>query len=61
MMDETHTVLACGASGVTKLKKGENTIERIFNYKYPYEYNGNFEEILRRKDAIKPFYEDVKF
>lgn len=61
MMDETHTVLACGASGVTKLKKGENTIERIFNYKYPYEYNGNFEEILRRKEGIKPFYEDVNF
>ena len=61
MMDETHTVLACGASGVTKLKKGENTIERIFNYKYPYEYNGNFDEILRRKEGIKPFYDDVKF
>ncbi len=59
MMDETHTVLGCGASGVTKLKKGENTIERIFNYKYPYEYISNFDEILRRKDGIKPFYDDV--
>lgn len=61
MMDETHTVLACGASGVTKLKKGENTIQRIFNYKYPYEYISNFDEILRRKEGIKPFYDDVRF
>ncbi len=60
MMDETHTVLACGASGVTKLKKGENTIERIFNYKYPYEYISQFDEILRRKEGIAPFFDEVK-
>lgn len=56
MMDETHTVLACGASGVTKLKTGENTIERIFNYKYPYEYISRYDEIIRRKDGINDFY-----
>ncbi len=61
MMDETHTVLACGASGVTKLKKGENTIARIFNYKYPYEYIANFDEIMRRKEGVKPFYEGITF
>ncbi len=56
MMDETHTVLACGASGVTKLKRGENTIERIFNYKYPYEYISRYDEIIRRKAGIGEFY-----
>lgn len=56
MMDETHTVLACGASGVTKLKRDENTIERIFNYKYPYEYISRYDEILRRKQGIFDFY-----
>lgn len=58
MMDETHTVLACGASGVTKLKRGENTIERIFNYKYPYEYISRYDEIIRRKARIKEFYSE---
>ncbi len=58
MMDETHTVLACGASGVTKLKRGDNIIERIFNYKYPYEYISRYDEILRRKGKIKQFYSE---
>lgn len=58
IMDETHTILACGASAVTKLKQpnGEH-IERIFNFKYPYEYIGRFEEQLHRKEGIKTFYE----
>ena len=56
-MDETHTVLACGAGAVTKLKDNKNeTLERIFNYKYPYEYINNFEEILKRKERIVSFY-----
>ena len=57
IMDETHTILACGASAVTKLKSPfDNKIERIFNYKYPYEYIQNFKEILRRKNRIEEFY-----
>ncbi len=58
IMDETHTILACGASGVTKLKvPGENIIERVSNFKYPYEYINRFSEIVNRKDEIKRFYE----
>ncbi len=58
IMDETHTVLACGASAVTKLKEplGDN-IERIFNFKYPYEYIGRFNEQISRKDGIAEFYD----
>lgn len=57
-MDETHTVLACGASAVTKLREpGGNYIERIFNFKYPYEYISRFAEIKERKDGILRFYE----
>lgn len=57
MMEECHTVFAAGAGAVTKLKapKGKE-IERIFNYKYPYEYISGFSEILKRKQAILPFY-----
>ena len=57
IMDETHTILACGASGVTKLREPNgNNIERIFNFKYPYEYISQFDTILKRKDAIIEFY-----
>lgn len=61
IMDETHTILACGASGVTKLREPDSTrIERIYNYKYPYEYIDRFEEMLSRKEGIKTFYGSIK-
>ena len=57
MMEECHTVLAVGAGAVIKLKEyGANNIERIFNFKYPYEYNTRFDEILNRKNKINEFY-----
>ncbi len=57
IMDETHTILACGASAVTKLKEPYSTrIERIYNYKYPYEYIDRFSEIIARKKGITSFY-----
>ena len=60
MMDETHTVLAAGAGAVTKLKGSSyNNIERVYNYKYPYEYIDNFDEVLRRKHKIAEFYGNI--
>lgn len=57
MMEECHTVLAVGAGGVTKLCEfGTNNVERIFNYKYPYEYISGFDKISERKSGIKSFY-----
>lgn len=58
IMDETHTILACGASAVTKLKgKNQKNIKRIFNYKYPYEYISGFSELISRKAEIGEFYD----
>ncbi len=59
IMDETHTILACGASAVTKLKGvNDGQIERIFNYKYPYEYMSRFDEMLSRKLRVEEFYRE---
>lgn len=59
MMDETHTVLAAGAGAVIKLKNPKTAhIERIYNYKYPYEYINNFEQIISRKKGIFDFYSE---
>ena len=59
IMDETHTILACGASAVTKLKSvNDGQIERIFNYKYPYEYISLFEEMIERKKRVEEFYSE---
>lgn len=58
IMDETHTILACGASAVTKLREPySNGISRIFNYKYPYEYISRFDDMIDRKKAITQFYD----
>jgi len=57
MMEESHTILACGAGGVTKLKQpGADYLERVFSLKYPYEYLARFGELLERKERIKAFY-----
>lgn len=57
IMDETHTILGCGAGAVTKLKEPSGPyIERIFNYKFPYEYNARFSDMLERKSGITDFY-----
>lgn len=62
IMDETHTILACGASAVTKLRQpGGSYIERIFNFKYPYEYISRFDELMLRKQGIIDFYEKYPF
>ncbi len=61
IMDETHSILACGASAVTKLREPYGDyIERVFNYKYPYEYINNFDEIISRKNRIGKFYKIYK-
>ena len=58
IMDETHSNIALGAGGVSKLRKpGGTLLHRIFNYKYPYEYIERFDTVLRRKDEIVKFYE----
>lgn len=57
VMDETHTILACGSDGVTKLKRNNpDYLERIFNFKYPYEYIDRFDELIQRKSGIMQFY-----
>lgn len=60
IMDETHSILACGAGAVTKLKNHKkNDLQRIFNYKFPYEYIDKFDEILNRKENADKFFTEL--
>lgn len=52
IMDEIQTILAAGAGAVTKIVL-PGDIERIFNYKYPYEYISGFDDILAKKQRVK--------
>ena len=57
IMEECQSILACGAGAVTKLKDPDGSrIERIFNFKYPYEYIDRYEELMSRKERVKEFY-----
>ena len=59
IMDELHTILSAGAGGVTKLIDTENgRIARIFNPKYPYEYNNAKEKIEATQGEINKFFEE---
>lgn len=57
IMEETHSIFACGAGAVTKLRDTDSDyLERIFNFKFPYEYISRFDEMIQRKERIKSFY-----
>lgn len=61
IMDETHTILAVGAGAVSKLRQpGVNNIERIYNFKFPYEYLSRFDTMLERKRGVIDFYEKFR-
>ncbi len=61
MMEECHSVFSAGAGAVTKLKEPRGPyIERLNNFKYPYEYISRFAEILERKNRITSFYETYR-
>ena len=50
MMEDISTVVGLGAGAVTKIIHHDtNLIERTYNFKDPWEYVKNFDEILCRK------------
>lgn len=60
IMEERQTILACGCGAATKLKDPySGRLERVFNFKYPYEYIRRFSEIIGRKDLVKKFYDET--
>lgn len=55
IMEEAQTIVALGGGAVTKVVIGDR-IERIFNFKDPYEYINRFDEILSKKEEILKYY-----
>lgn len=58
IMEEVQTIIALGAGASTKLVSKDNEIKRIFNYKFPLEYNNHFDIMLDKKQGIIDFYKD---
>ncbi len=55
IMEEAQTIIALGGGAVTKVVIGDR-IERIFNFKDPYEYINRFDDIISKKDEILKLY-----
>ncbi|MBR2743334.1 MAG: coproporphyrinogen dehydrogenase HemZ [Clostridia bacterium] len=55
MMEEVMPVLGAGAGAVSKLLCGGGRIERVFNYKYPYEYIDDFSKVKRNHEKLEAF------
>ncbi len=61
MMEEYQHIISVGASAVTKLLAPQITkIERIFNYKYPFEYISRFDTLMEKKARLSSFFEECK-
>ncbi len=59
MMEEYQHILSVGAGSVTKLlSPGIEKIERIFNYKFPFEYISRFDGIKNKKKEITEFFKN---
>lgn len=59
MMEEYQHILSVGAGSVTKLLSPNiEKIERIFNYKFPFEYISRFSSLLEKKEEIGRFFKE---
>ena len=59
MMEEYQSIFSVGAGAVTKLRTDDGKlIERIFNFKYPFEYISRFELIKDKKKRITEFFSE---
>ncbi len=54
IMEEVQSILAAGCAASSKLV-GKDDIRRVVNFKYPYEYISEFDEVISRKREIEDF------
>ena len=60
IMEEAQTILAVGAGGSTKLVNTETgKIQRLFNYKFPYEYISRYDKMVAKKEGIAEFFKNI--
>lgn len=55
IMEEAQTIIALGGGGSSKIVMGDR-IERVVNFKEPYEYIRRFDEILQKKEECFEFF-----
>ena len=57
IMEENQTIIAVGAGASTKLvDRSGGRLQRIFNYKFPLEYNKHFDLMIEKKNEVGEFF-----
>lgn len=59
IMDETQSIFGAGCAASTKLVEPNGMITRICNYKFPYEYIAQFEQLMEKKNQIFEIYNRI--
>ena len=60
IMDETQTILGAGCAASTKLVYPGGKINRIHNYKFPYEYIKRFDQLMEKKQEVTECLKKIK-
>ncbi|MCR5600232.1 MAG: coproporphyrinogen dehydrogenase HemZ [Ruminococcus sp.] len=61
IMDETQTILGAGCAASTKLVYPDGKINRIHNYKFPYEYIKRFDQLMDKKEEVTECLKRIKY
>lgn len=51
MMEDVHSIIACGAGASSKIIK-DGRVSRVINVKYPLEYTREYEKVRKNTNKI---------
>ena len=52
MMEDVHSIIACGAGASSKIIDGKR-VERVINVKYPIDYVTDFNKVINNTAKLK--------
>lgn len=60
IMDETQSIFGAGCAASTKLVEPNGMITRVCNYKFPYEYIAQFDQLMEKKKQVYEIYDRIR-
>ena len=60
IMDESQSIFGTGCGASTKLVEPCGRITRIHNYKFPYEYIRQFDQLMQKKEQVRKICERIR-
>jgi oxygen-independent coproporphyrinogen-3 oxidase len=60
IMDESQSIFGAGCAASTKIVEPCGRITRIHNYKFPYEYIRQFDQLMEKKQQVYEIYRNIQ-